>query len=38
MYCSLMELHQWLVVLLLHNLFGKIFYLLLDLRLIVGYL
>ena len=31
-YCSLMVLHQWLVVLHLHNLCGKILYLLLDLR------
>ena len=38
MYCSLMVLHQWSVVLLSHNLFDKILYLLLDLRLIVGYL
>ena len=31
-----MVLHQWLMVLLVHNLLHKISYLLLDLRLIVG--
>ena len=35
---NLMVLHQWLMVLLLQNLYGKILYLLLDLRYLVGYL
>ena len=38
MYYNLMVLHQWLMVLLSHYLCEKILYLLLDLRLLVGYL
>ena len=38
MYYNLMVLHQGLMVLLLHNLCGKILYLLFDLRKLVGFL
>ena len=37
MYCNLMLLRQWLMVLLLHNLCGKILYLLLDSRYLLEY-
>ena len=37
MYYNLMVLRQWLMVLLLHNLCGKILYLLLDSRYLVEY-
>ena len=37
-YYNLMVLRQWLMVLLLHNLCGKILYLLLDSRYLVEYL
>ena len=38
MYNNSMMLHQWSMVLLLHNLREKILYLLLDSRQLVGYL